>query len=253
MKLHYQQIGQGPDVIVIHGLFGSLENLNVISKHLSSDYTVTSVDLRNHGLSAHSTEMSYSLMAQDIIDLMDDLNIEHAHFIGHSMGAKVAMQCGLNFAPRVSKLVIMDIAPVTYQERRHDEIFSALQSVSQHSINDRKQADLLLAEYIDEPGVRQFLLKSLKKTEQGMQWKFNHTVLQQEYANILTAPTGTPYSGSTLVLKGSQSPYIDSSHRPAFLALFPNCQAKVIQGAGHWLHAEKPSAVNIAITGFLLS
>ena len=253
MKLHYQQIGQGPDVIVIHGLFGSLENLNVISKHLSSDYTVTSVDLRNHGLSEHSSQMSYSLMAQDIIDLMDELGIEHAHFIGHSMGGKVAMQCALNFAGRVTKLAILDIAPVTYQERRHDNIFTALDASAQQVINDRKQADLLLADYIDEPGVRQFLLKSLKKDDLGMQWKFNHTVLQQEYANILAAPTGTPYSGPTLVLKGSLSPYIDSSQRPAFLAVFPNCQAKVIQGAGHWLHAEKPSAVNIAITGFLLS
>ncbi|MBE0363928.1 hypothetical protein PULV_a1451 [Pseudoalteromonas ulvae UL12] len=253
MKLHYQQIGQGPDVIVIHGLFGSLENLNVISKHLSSDYTVTSVDLRNHGLSEHSSQMSYSLMAQDIINLMDELGIEHAHFIGHSMGGKVAMHCALNFAERVTKLVILDIAPVTYQERRHDNIFTALDASAQQVINDRKQADLLLADYIDEPGVRQFLLKSLKKDELGMQWKFNHTVLQQEYANILAAPTGAPYSGPTLVLKGSLSPYIDSSQRPAFLALFPNCQAKVIQGAGHWLHAEKPSAVNIAITGFLLS
>ncbi|MDP4982158.1 alpha/beta fold hydrolase [Pseudoalteromonas tunicata] len=252
MTLHYQQFGAGADVIIIHGLFGSLENLNVISKALSNHYKVTAIDLRNHGQSPHNEQMSYAAMAGDIFALMDELDIKHAHFIGHSMGGKVAMQCALSVAEKVDKLIVLDIAPVTYQIRRHDNVFDGLFAVAEQQITDRKQADEILAQSINEAGVRQFLLKSLIKGENGYQWKFNHTVLKQEYANILSAPTGVAFDKPTLFLKGSESDYIDASQRPTFLSLFPKCQAKIIHGTGHWLHAEKPTAVNNAITAFLL-
>lgn len=108
--------------------------------------------------------------------LMDELDIKHAHFIGHSMGGKVAMQCALSVAEKVDKLIVLDIAPVTYQIRRHDNVFDGLFAVAEQQITDRKQADEILAQSINEAGVRQFLLKSLIKGENGYQWKFNHTV-----------------------------------------------------------------------------
>jgi esterase len=251
MQLHYKQTGQGPHLILIHGLFGSFENLNVIARPLSENFTVTAIDLRNHGRSEHDELMSYPAMSQDVLALMIQLNIEKAVFVGHSMGGKVAMQVALNTPERVDKLVVLDIAPVTY-EPRHDDVFKGLNAVNDARISSRQDADSVMSEYIVEPSVRQFLLKNLVKTQNRFDWKFNLTILQNKYCDILQAPSGTAFTGKTLFIKGGNSEYITENMRDIFLKFFPKCKAKVIHGTGHWLHAEKPAAVNKSITDFIL-
>ena len=252
MLLNYQQLGQGPDVVLIHGLFGSLENLNVIAKALAENYTVTNVDLRNHGRSFHSETMNYEVMADDIYNLLKNLNISNAHIIGHSMGGKAAMQLALKHKDVVNKLVVLDISPVA-NKPRHSAIFAGLNEVAESNVADRKAADLLLAKHIDEMGVRQFLLKSFAKNDQGQyQWRFNLDVLYQQYENILSQlDENDSCLCDTLFVKGNDSDYILAEHRPMIISLFPNAKAKVIHGAGHWLHAQKPLAVNKAISDFL--
>jgi esterase len=252
MQLNYKQIGQGPDVVLIHGLFGSLENLNVIAKPLSEHFCVTNVDLRNHGLSPHSDEMDYLAMANDIVELMAKLKIQKAHLVGHSMGGKVAMQVALNHSDLVDKLVVLDIAPVSYPAR-HIQIIEALNAVKNADINDRKQADLVMQPYIEELGVRQFLLKSLYKNDAGkLVWRFNLSVLDNKYSTITdNINANNSCLCETLFIKGNDSDYILAEHREAINALFKNVSAKIIHGAGHWLHAQKPQAVNKAINDFL--
>ncbi|WP_304635200.1 MULTISPECIES: alpha/beta fold hydrolase [Pseudoalteromonas] len=254
MLLNYQQSGQGSHVVLIHGLFGSLENLNVIAKALSENYTVTNIDLRNHGKSFHSDSMNYTVMAADVLELLNHLNINKAHIVGHSMGGKVAMQLALSYPERVEKLVVMDISPVA-NKPRHSAIFKGLNDVANSAVTDRKAADEILAKQIPELGVRQFLLKSFAKNEQGQyQWRFNLAVLDQQYENILAQlDENDSCLCDTLFIKGNDSDYILAEHRPVIMALFPNSKAKIIHGAGHWLHAQKPFAVNKAISDFLAS
>ena len=179
MLLNYKQTGQGPHVILIHGLFGSLENLNVIANALAENFTVTNLDLRNHGRSPHSDIMDYPAMADDVLALMDHLSIDKAHLVGHSMGGKVAMQIAHINPSSVNKLVVLDMAPVAYQSR-HDDIISALKLVKSNAINDRKEADKLMNKLIPEIGVRQVLLKIYQKNKIGeRQVHFNLTNLKQ--------------------------------------------------------------------------
>ena len=252
MQLNYKQQGQGPNVILIHGLFGSLENLNVIAKPLSEHFNVINVDLRNHGLSPHSDEMNYPAMAQDIVELLAHLNIDKAHLVGHSMGGKVAMELALTHPELVNKLVVLDIAPVSYPAR-HTKILQALKAVSTQSIDDRKQADAIMQPYIEELGVRQFLLKSLAKNQEGhFAWRFNLNVLDEKYSTITSdVNENNSCLCDTLFIKGNDSDYILPEHRTAITARFKNTKAKIIHGAGHWLHAQKPLAVNKAINDFL--
>ena len=252
MQLNYKQIGQGSDVVLIHGLFGSLENLNVIAKPLSEHFRVTNVDLRNHGLSPHSDEMDYLAMANDVVELMATLKIQKAHLVGHSMGGKVAMQVALTHSELVDKLVVLDIAPVSYPAR-HTQILEALNAVKNADISDRKQADLIMQPYIEELGVRQFLLKSLYKNDEGkFVWRFNLSVLDNKYSTITdNINANNSCLCETLFIKGNDSDYILAEHRDAINALFKNVSAKIIHGAGHWLHAQKPQAVNKAINDFL--
>lgn len=253
MLLNYKQSGQGSPVILIHGLFGSLENLNVIANSLAENFLVINIDLRNHGRSFHSDEMDYTCMSQDIIQLMSELNIENAHFVGHSMGGKVAMQMAHLYPEKINRLVVLDIAPVTYSPR-HTSIFTALKNVADQSISDRKQADTLMQNDIPELGVRQFLLKSLAKNEQGkFNWRFNLATLDKQYENILSdIKANDSCLCDTLFIKGNDSDYILPEYKEAIMARFKNAKAKIIHGAGHWLHAQKPQAVNKLISDFLL-
>lgn len=252
MLLNYKQIGQGPDVVLIHGLFGSLENLNAIAKPLSENYRVTNIDLRNHGRSFHSDIMNYSVMANDVVELLASLNINNTHIVGHSMGGKVAMQIALEHPQLVNKLVVLDIAPVSY-EPRHGSIFKGLKEVAEKHIEDRKTADTILQKHISELGVRQFLLKSYAKNEDNeFSWRFNVDTLFSQYGNILSLiKANDSCLCNTLFIKGNDSDYILPEYRSAIMDLFPNAKAKVIQGAGHWLHAQKPEAVNKSINDFL--
>ncbi|MBD1584508.1 alpha/beta fold hydrolase [Pseudoalteromonas sp. S16_S37] len=253
MLLNYSQTGHGPHVVLIHGLFGSLDNLNIIAKALSEHFTVTNVDLRNHGQSFHDDTMDYPSMANDILALMEHLAITKAHFVGHSMGGKVAMQVAMSAQQRVNRLVVLDIAPVAYHTR-HDAIIHALNAVSQNpQLISRSEADKLMAQDIEEPGVRQFLLKSLtKNSENKFTWRFNLAVIAANYDKIISNINETHSClCDTLFIKGNNSDYILPEHKDAIVRCFPNAKAKVIHGAGHWLHAEKPQAVNRSIIDFL--
>lgn len=253
MILHTDITGQGTPLLLIHGLFGSYENLGMIARLLAEQFRVINVDLRNHGRSGHSNEMSYALMAQDLIETMDELQIPSAAVLGHSMGGKAAMQLALSQPERVSKLVLADISPVVSQAR-HLGILDALNRVDLATLTDRKQADQQLQTAIGDAGTRAFLLKSLVKVDDAFQWRFNLTALTSQYAQVLAAPDATgPYTGPTLFIKGGNSDYLQPDHQSIIRQLFPAAKAKIIEGTGHWLHAEKPAAFAKITADFLLS
>ena len=252
MKLNYTEQGRGSVIILIHGMFGSLSNLGMLARPLVDQYRVISVDLRNHGDSPHEQKMDIPAMAADIVELMDDLQIDRATLIGHSLGGKVAMQVALNCPARVAGLVVADIAPVTYSGGQ-DQALAALAALCNISIESRSAADKLLSEYIDEPSTRAFLLKNLSRDGQGkLSLKLNMASIVENYASTLVAaPSGNSFAGATLFLKGENSAYIQDKHRPIIEQMFPNMQLQVVANAGHWLHAEQPQVVNDLIADFL--
>ena len=241
-----------PAVILIHGMFGSQSNLGVLARSLVADHQVVSVDLRNHGDSPHELLMDLPSMAADIVELMDDLGLTSATLIGHSLGGKVAMQVALNNPERVSDLVVIDIAPVTYAARQ-DTALDALNLLADTVVTSRRDADALISDLIAETSVRSFLLKNLARTPEGeFRIKLNLASVNQNYASTLvSAPTGQPYTGPTLFLKGEHSAYIQEKHRPIILQLFPYSQLELVADTAHWLHAEKPERVNAIIRAFI--
>lgn len=264
-QLNYQQIGQGEHIVLIHGLFGSLENLNMVAKSLSDQYCVTSIDVRNHGNSFHQEGMQYEALAQDVINLLATLTIECCHILGHSMGGKIAMQIALSHPEKVKKLIIADIAPVVYPAH-HLTIIKGLQAIELNNIKNRKEADKQLANYVETVSVRQFLLRNLviKKGEDSNEkehftFKCNLTNIEQGYPQIMqgidlnNSDNTAPFQGETLFIKGGNSDYILPIHQDSIHALFPQAKAKIIQGAGHWLHAEKTVIFNKIVKNFLRS
>ena len=231
---------EGPDVILLHGLLGAGDSLGGIRRRLATSFRIHCLDLRNHGDSPHTESMSYPGMAGDVLAYMDAAGLEQTSVLGHSMGGKVAMEMALQAPARVSRLIVADIAPVTY-EPHHDNIQEALRTFEPGRVGSRRDADAELAAFIPERGVRQFLLTNLVPVEGGFRWRMNVTGILACYDQIMAGPaTGGIYEGPTLFIRGGESDYIHTDHRDAVQRYFPNAQLKVIPDAGHWLHAEKP-------------
>lgn len=256
MKLNYQ-ITEHPNptaepIVLLHGLFGKQDNLGLLKQALQLQRPVITVDLRNHGLSEWHAEMNYQVMSEDIFNLLNELNQPKVHLLGHSMGGKVAMAVALQAPDRVASLCVADIAPVAYQESRHTNVFKALNAVANAQVTSRKEAEQLMSDYLTEPSVRQFLLKSFSNA-QPTHWQFNLHILQHHYADIMGWPFSAPqhYSGPVLFIKGGASDYLQTEHQPVIAQHFPNASAKIIPGCGHWLHAEKPLLFNGIVERFL--
>lgn len=252
MELNYHRTGNGPTLMILHGLFGTWENWGAQIKMLADRYDIIAADLRNHGASPHSDTTDYHLMAEDVIELMDRLGIDRTLMLGHSMGGKVAMQLALDHPGRIDKLIVADIAPVDYGPH-HEAVFRGLFNVDLAAIRSRADADARLAEHIDSAGVRAFLLKNLQRSRDGgFSWKMNLKALHDAYDRITAAPSASgQFDGPVLFIKGGNSEYLLPEHADAIKARFPNARYKVIEGTGHWLHAEKPAAFNRLVERFL--
>ncbi|WP_425919118.1 alpha/beta fold hydrolase [Acinetobacter sp. TSRC1-2] len=235
-------------LVLIHGLFGSLSNLGMLARAFYESRSVVQIDVRNHGHSAHSSEMNYIDMAQDVIDTLDSLNLQKYSVIGHSMGGKIAMQLANRIGDQLEKLVILDIAPFAYTENHHDQIFKALFAVQNAKAENRQQATQIMREYLNEEMVIQFLMKSFSQGH----WLFNVDVLFNHYPDIIHWNAIQPWQKEVLFIRGGKSAYISKDeHFNAIKQQFPNAKIKVIEGAGHWLHAEKPQQVLDEINQYL--
>ena len=252
MKLRFDHYGEdGFPLIILHGLFGSASNFRTLAKLYGEKFSVFCLDLRNHGESPQDDDTSYDAMASDVVEFMDDQDIDTAHVIGHSMGGKVAMQLALTHPERVTKLIVGDIAPVSYPPH-HVSVFDGLNAIDLAAISSRGDAENVLKDYIAEPGVRLFLLSNLaRRKDQGFYWRMNLPVLDAHYPDIAAAPTGTPFEKDCLFIRGELSDYIPDSFFPAIYKLFPYAQIETLAGAGHWLHAEKPQDFTKLVMDFL--
>ena len=254
IDLYFREYGRSnvEPLILLHGLFGSSMNWMGIARRLESDFRVLIPDLRNHGRSPHSEQMDYAGMAQDLLGLMNSQAIRSAHFIGHSMGGKIAMWLALAQPERVEKLVVVDVAPVTY-DHQFEAIFTGLAGIDLQQLPDRQAADQLLARQVRSGAVRQYLLQNLVKTAGAWRWRFNLPVLRDR----LSVLTGFPdahdrtFPGDVLCIYGAQSDYVKPEYIPAMRRLFPFARLRMLAGAGHWVYAEQPEGFSQAVRAFL--
>ena len=252
-KLHDSVLGDGPDVVLLHGLFGQGGNLGSIARALQEDFRVHSPDLPDHGHSPWSDAPCIPSYAEAIACWMDERDIGMAHFVGHSLGGKVAMQLALSEPSRVDRLVVADIAPVSY-EPGHQGVLEGLKAVTEARCKTRKEAGDILAQTIDEPNVVQFLLLSLmREGDEFCHWRLNADGITEAYPRFREALDGeVPFDGDTLFIRGANSNYVLPEHETEIARLFSHWRVETIKGVGHWLHAEKPAEFNRLVLDFLL-
>jgi len=183
--------------------------------------------------------------------VIEHLSLKKVYLLGHSMGGKIAINIALLRPELVEKMIIADIAPVAYPAH-HQGIIKGLQSIDLALVTKRQDAEKQLAEYVDNIGVRQFLLRNLESNDNRYSFRCNLDYIEHCYPQIMKGYEGSEqYLGKTLFIKGSESDYIKPEHRATIGKILPNSSAKIIQGAGHWLHAEKSVAFNKIVNSFL--
>ncbi|MFN4124079.1 MAG: alpha/beta fold hydrolase [Flavobacteriales bacterium] len=248
MKLHSIVSGQGPDLVILHGLFGLADNWVAIAKKLESHFTVHLVDQRNHGRSPHDKVFNYQEMANDLLSL----GLSKFSLIGHSMGGKTAMFFAKQHPEKLDKLVVVDIG-VKHYPVHHQQIIDALLQLPIHLMSSRNEADEMLKESIPDFGTRQFLLKNLHRVdEHGFEWRFNLQVIAEQIEEVGKALEGSPCMIPTLFIRGAKSRYIVDEDWEGILAHFPNAKLKTIENAGHWVHAEQPEILFNELNSFLV-
>jgi len=253
VQLNHKILGEGQPLVILHGLFGSLDNWQTHAKTFSEYFQVILVDARNHGHSPHTDTHNYDLIAKDLLLLIDTLKLDNASFIGHSMGGKAVMRFAQLFPERVNKLVVVDMGIKAYP-MHHDVILEGLKSMDFNAITSRSAADEQLQNYIQDFAVRQFLLKNMYWVEPGkrLAWRMNLDTLEKEMPNILVALPETQANMQSLFLYGTRSNYVLEEDQEAIEAMFPYATFQGIEDAGHWVHAEKPQEFVDAVLQFLL-
>ncbi|WP_137127830.1 alpha/beta fold hydrolase [Roseomonas sp. HF4] len=252
MRLAVTEAGEGPPLLLLHGLFGAGQNWGAVRRALAPRFRVLTPDLRNHGASARDPDMSYAAMAADLAETLDAAGVARAAVLGHSMGGKAAMAFALANPGRVSRLVVADIAPVRYRPALRGYV-EAMRAIPLAPGLARRDADAALAEAIPEAGIRAFLLQNLRFETDPPQWRLGLEEIAAAMPAIedFDAPPGARFDGPVLVMAGERSGYVRPEHHADFRALFPDVHFATVPGAGHWVHAENPAGFLALLEAFL--
>lgn len=239
MILRAAEMGNGPPAVFLHGLFGQARNFASIQHAMATTHRTIALDLRNHGGSPHAPDMSYRTMAADVMETLDAMGMPPCPIIGHSMGGKTAMALALLEPKRLSKLVVVDIAPVAYAPH-FEAILAAMAAIRLDPTLTRAIADAALAEAEPDAGVRGFLLANLQLGA-APSWRIG----LKEITNAMPDISGwrfirERYDGPVLFVLGGRSRYVRPEHRPAIAAHFPRARLVTLKDAGHWVHADAP-------------
>jgi len=252
LHLNYREYaGPGPALLLLHGLFGRAANGGAIAKQLATDYTVIVPDLRNHGASPHDADMRYESMTADVISLLNRLGINDAIWVGHSMGGKVAMTAALKDPSRVRALAVVDMAPVTYTHN-FDDVLAGFDAVDLSVVQSRKEADQQMSQVISSAALRGFLLQNLQRDQQGYQWELGLEHLRAAVSSI----TGfdqpqSKFEQEAVFIPGSESHYVTEQNWLVIREHFPRASKCMVQGAGHWVYADKPQEFMHCLHQFL--
>ncbi len=252
-ELSYTSSGAGEPLVVLHGLFGSGKNWQSHARRFADGFEVINVDLRNHGQSFHANEMNYPVMAEDVAILLRRLGLSGCNLLGHSMGGKVAMTLAVCFPGLIGRLVVADIAPVTYFHH-YDDLIEPILALPLDSVESRTQADHRLRPNIPEDQLRAFLLQNLKRETDGWRWQVNWRAIQRDM-EFLTGfgemPPGWSIDIPTLFIRGARSDYVGDEEIEVIEQRFSDAGIVTIDDAGHWLHAEQPREFTRLVLEFL--
>lgn len=254
MDLSHRDLGGAghPPLVILHGMLGSARNWQTAGRDLTERYHVLALDLRNHGLSPQAPTMSYPEMMADVVEWLDRQAIGPATLLGHSMGGKIAMLLACRQPERVSRLVVVDIAPKNYFWPGHRANFAAMNELNLADLRSRGDAELRFEARVPNWGTRKFLATNLERTpEGGWTWLINLPALTAALPLLEANPLQPDdhYSGPTRFIVGGKSNYLEAEDQVTVRNHFPLADLRTIEGAGHNPHLEARAEFVAAVLG----
>jgi pimeloyl-ACP methyl ester carboxylesterase len=241
LDLAAQIFGEGPPVIILHGLFGSQRNWGGIIRALASDVRIHGLDLRNHGESPWAESMNYDDMAADVARYIEGNDLAPVTLLGHSMGGKVGMRLALTRPELLSRLIVVDIAPVSYHNEHYSDYVTAMQALPLDQMTRRSEADGALKATIPDDSLRAFLLQNMVSDGGHFRWRINLANIGANMKSLIAFPdSDATFDGPAFFLAGERSNYIRPRDEESILRHFPKAEIKTIADSGHWPHAEHP-------------
>lgn len=251
-----------PTIIFLHGLLGNKLNNRSASRKLSKNLhrDIYCLDLRNHGSSPHLDRNDYPAMAADVERFCIDRNLTQPILMGHSMGAKVAMYLALERPNLPSMVISIDNVPQPNENlaavrefARFEEYLDKLSIIDNSNMKSLKQADAALSSIEPDSLVRKFILSNLEKDHSHhLHCRIPLKTISSSIDDIQDFPVAvnSQFTGPTLFIKGSRSPFFPDSEVGSVYSHFPKAQVQTLE-SGHWIVTEQPSQFVALVTDWI--
>jgi pimeloyl-ACP methyl ester carboxylesterase len=245
VELAFEVVGDGPPVVILHGLFGAGRNWSQFAQALAGDYRVYLPDARNHGASPWAGTMSYTDMAEDVQAFIERERLQRPVLVGHSMGGKTAMALGLKEPDAIGGIAVIDIAPECYADQ-FSSYMSAMRGLDMAAATTRSEVRRALTDSLQGDAPIEFLMQNLRRQKDRFDWRLNlmaTAMCMRELCEFPEALLRARCEGPALFVTGAESDYVRPESQAGILGLFPNAEFERVPDAGHWVHADQPEAL----------
>lgn len=226
IRLYYETFGNGEPVLVLHGGTGSLEDMRYQIVALAAEHFVLAPDSRGHGRSSDAeAPLSYRLMADDMLKLLDLLKIDRADIVGWSDGGIIGLDLAIHHPERVRRLVAIGA---------NYDVNGLIHPPAPGS--DPPSPSWLYSHYAPDPDHWPTLYQKVVTM-----WRTEPHYSTDELARI-KAPT--------LIIAG-EFDAIKREHTDRLARAIPGAQEVIIKGATHFVVMQKPNVIDTQILRFL--
>ncbi len=263
INVHYQVKGEGPDVVMLHGVTSSLAIWYAkVMPELAHKFRVTAYDLRGHGYSDPTpTGYTSQAMADDLLALLDHLNIEKARLVGHSFGGSIALHLAMLHPERVEGVVLGDTGVACLRYLRTIQDWPGWEMYKDRITKYGITYDWFVeAEATDVRNVirKSYDMKQPYGARKGglvgtprLRKLIEETNIAAEFREVsgMTEDLLPHVKTPVLAVYGETSPYQKMAAR--LTEVMPNCRAVLVPGTGHFYLLENVDLFIDTITPFL--
>ncbi|QGF22596.1 alpha/beta fold hydrolase [Raineyella fluvialis] len=247
-KVHYEVLGEGPPLVMIHGLGGTINFYEPIVERLATTHRVIRYDFNGHGRSPLEEPITVEGLADQAAALIDELADGQAHVVAHSMGTLIAQHLGAAHPDKVASMVLL--GPVTAQ---HD---AARRATRERAATVRATGMGAVADAIVRSGTAPTSRAANALVGACVREMLTRQV-PENYAQACEAlasaedPDLSPVAGRVLLLTGSADAVGKPEIAQELATRFTDAECHVIEDIGHWTVIEAPGEVLRAIEAFL--
>src|SRR5580692_11772813 len=251
-------VGDGPPVILLHGLACGQRMWFHQVRALRSRFRVITYDQRGHGgTDAPTVAAGYSaaLLARDLVGVLDARNIERAAIVGFSLGGGPALALAASQPQRVSRLVLADVGagaddPVKIEAMARRWVTLIDEGATNELVCEMLRSELFKFYARRNVRSRNHMAALIRTTPlRGLRFTLSEVLAKRKSLFRLTDVLKA-VRAPTLVVVG-QHDYVCSKASKLIAQTIPNASLKIIDDSGHMSPLEQPAAFTTALLRFL--